>query len=276
MVDDFARPSFRLESPWGRIDVRLAVHGAHMVANAVAAAAAGLFLDVPLADVAARLTEARLSPWRMDVQRAPNGLTVINDAYNANPTSMLASLDALVAVAVTGRRIAVVGLMAELGDEEAPAHAAVAEQAAERGITLVAVGTDLYGLEPLEAEAVADHLDGLALGSADAVLIKGSRVVGLKFWPDAYWRADRTDFSRRRTGVRQVAAECWSGSRPPSVPHRSSDRGERRAWTGLRAGCPETYRRSIAGQPGRQSSRRWGRSGPGHGPTTSHTPDRSR
>ena len=180
MVDDFARPSFRLESPWGRIDVRLAVHGAHMVANAVAAAAAGLFLDVPLADVAAGLTEARLSPWRMDVQRAPNGLTVINDAYNANPTSMLASLDALVAVAVTGRRIAVLGLMAELGDEEAPAHAAVAEQAAERGISLVAVGTDLYGLEPLEADAVADHLDGLALGSADAVLVKGSRVVGLE------------------------------------------------------------------------------------------------
>ena len=151
-----------------------------MVANAVAAAATGLFLDVPVADVAAGLAEARLSPWRMDVQRAPDGLTVINDAYNANPTSMLASLDALVAVAVTGRRIAVVGLMAELGDEETSAHAAVAEQAAERGITLVAVGTDLYGLEPLEAEAVADHLDGLALGSADAVLIKGSRMVGLE------------------------------------------------------------------------------------------------
>jgi hypothetical protein len=56
----------------------------------------------------------------------------------------------------------------------------VAEQAAERGISLVAVGTDLYGLEPLEADAVADHLDGLALGSADAVLVKGSRVVGLE------------------------------------------------------------------------------------------------
>jgi len=93
---------------------------------------------------------------------------------------MLASLDALVAVAVTGRRIAVVGLMAELGDEEAPAHAAVAKQAAERGITLVAVGTDLYGPEPLAEDAVGDHLDGLALGAADAVLVKGSRIVGLE------------------------------------------------------------------------------------------------
>ena len=151
-----------------------------MVANALAAAAAGLFLDVPLAEVAAGLAEARLSPWRMDVQRAPNGLTVINDAYNATPTSLLASLDALVAVAVTGRRIAVVGLMAELGDEEASAHAAVAEQAEKRGITLVAVGTDLYGLEPLAGDAVADHLDGLSLGATDAVLVKGSRIVGLE------------------------------------------------------------------------------------------------
>ena len=177
-VDDDLRASFRLESPWGRIDVRLAVHGAHMVPNALAAAAVGLVLDVPLAEVAAGLAEGPASAWRMALGTAPSGLRVLNDAYNANPASTSAALEALAALPVDGRRVAVLGLMAELGDLAVEEHLAVAARVAELGIELMAVGTDLYGVEPLaDVEAAGAALD---LDGTDAVLVKGSRVAGLE------------------------------------------------------------------------------------------------
>ncbi|MBC8363877.1 MAG: UDP-N-acetylmuramoyl-tripeptide--D-alanyl-D-alanine ligase [Actinobacteria bacterium] len=178
VLDDNLRASFRLESPWGRAEVRLSVHGAHMVPNALAAAAVGLVLDVPLADVAAGLAEGGASPWRMALGSAPSGLRVINDAYNANPASTAAALDALAALPVTGRRVAVLGLMAELGDRAADEHRAIAQRTADLGVELVAVGTDLYGIEPLaDVDAAPAALD---LGTDDAVLVKGSRVAGLE------------------------------------------------------------------------------------------------
>jgi UDP-N-acetylmuramoyl-tripeptide--D-alanyl-D-alanine ligase len=180
-LDGGLRPSFRLESPWGRSEVHLEVHGAHMVSNALAAAAVGLFLGLSPEDVAAGLSGARLSPWRMEVATAPSGLVVVNDAYNANPASMVAGLEALASLAVAGRRIAVVGLMAELGRHEATAHREVADQADGLGIDLLAVGTDLYGVAPLAGiDEASTHLAGLALGDGDAVLVKGSRVAGLE------------------------------------------------------------------------------------------------
>ena len=78
-----------------RADVRLGVRGAHNVANALAAAAAALVVGVPLDAVADGLGRAELSPWRMDLQTAPTGARVLNDAYNAGPTSMAAALRAL-------------------------------------------------------------------------------------------------------------------------------------------------------------------------------------
>jgi UDP-N-acetylmuramoyl-tripeptide--D-alanyl-D-alanine ligase len=152
-----------------------------MVSNALAAAAVGLFLGLSPDLVADGLSAARLSPWRMEVETASSGLVVINDAYNANPASMVAGLEALAALAVAGRRIAVVGLMAELGGYEATAHLEMADRAALLGIDLVAVDTDLYGVASLAGidEAFA-HLAGLALGDGDAVLVKGSRVAGLE------------------------------------------------------------------------------------------------
>ena len=178
VLDDDLRASFRLESPWGRAQVRLLVHGAHMVPNALAAAAVGLVLDIPLADVTAGLAEGVASPWRMALGSAPSGLRVLNDAYNANPASTAAALDALAALPVTGRRVAVLGLMAELGDRAADEHRAIAQRTADLGVELVAVGTDLYGVEPLaDVDAVGEALD---LGTDDAVLVKGSRVAGLE------------------------------------------------------------------------------------------------
>jgi len=180
-LDGGLRPSFHLESPWGREEVHLEVHGAHMVSNALAAAAVGLFLGLSPEDVAAGLSVARLSPWRMEVATAPSGLVVINDAYNANPASMVAGLEALASLVVAGRRIAVVGLMAELGRHEATAHREVADLADGLGIDLLAVGTDLYGVAPLAGiDEASTNLAGLALGDGDAVLVKGSRVAGLE------------------------------------------------------------------------------------------------
>ena len=180
-LDGELRSTFRLESPWGRAEVRLVVHGAHMVTNALAAAAVGLFLGLPLVDVVAGLSEARLSPWRMEVGRSSDGLVVVNDAYNANPASMAAGLKALASLGVEGHSIAVVGLMAELGGHEASAHTDIADLADRLGIGLIAVGTDLYGVPPLaDVDTAAAHLAGLGLGDGDAVLVKGSRVAGLE------------------------------------------------------------------------------------------------
>jgi UDP-N-acetylmuramoyl-tripeptide--D-alanyl-D-alanine ligase len=176
VLNDLAQASFTLLTPWGDAPVQLKLSGVHMAANAAAAAAAALACGVPLDRVVEGLATATLSPWRMDVRRAPNGLIVINDAYNANPTSMTAALDALAALPVTGRRVAVLGLMAEL-DEDGPArHRAMAKHARELGIEVVAVATTDYGIAPAH-----DPMASVAgLGSGDAVLFKGSRVAGLE------------------------------------------------------------------------------------------------
>jgi UDP-N-acetylmuramoyl-tripeptide--D-alanyl-D-alanine ligase len=173
-LDDAARARFTLVTPAGDVDVALGVPGLHMVTNAAAAAAVGLALDVALGEIAAGLAAARLSPWRMALERTTSGAWVLNDAYNANPTSMRAALDALAALPAR-RRIAVLGVMAELRDPVA-AHRAIADHAASLGITIVAVGTELYGVE-----AADDALDALgSVGRGDAVLVKGSRVAGLE------------------------------------------------------------------------------------------------
>ncbi|MBI00032.1 MAG: UDP-N-acetylmuramoylalanyl-D-glutamyl-2, 6-diaminopimelate--D-alanyl-D-alanine ligase [Acidimicrobiaceae bacterium] len=183
-LDAALRPSFRMESPWGRTDVHLEARGAHMVTNALAASAVGLVEGVGLDDIAAGLMDAGVSPWRMEVVEASGGCTVVNDAYNANPTSVVAALEALAALPGSGRKIAVLGLMAELGDDSPDAHVAVAVRAASLGIDVLAVGTDLYGAEKSEivdgVDAARTWLTALDLGAGDAVLVKGSRVTGLE------------------------------------------------------------------------------------------------
>jgi UDP-N-acetylmuramoyl-tripeptide--D-alanyl-D-alanine ligase len=177
-VDGELRVSFLLRSPWGDAPVRLGIRGAHNVTNALGAAAAALWLGVGPDEVAEGLARSEASPWRMDLRRAPSGAQVLNDAYNASPTAMAAALRALTALPAR-RHVAVVGYMAELGDDEEAEHRAVADLAAELGVELVAVGTDLYGVaaEP-DAEAAVEALG--PLGEGDAVLVKASRVAGLE------------------------------------------------------------------------------------------------
>ncbi len=180
-VDDELRAAFTLVSPWGSADVRLGLRGEHNVANALAAACAALWIGVDLEDLAAGLAVADGSPWRMDLRRTASGARVLNDAYNAGPASMAAALRSLATLDAT-RRIAVVGLMAELGDDAPAEHRRIAELADELGVELVAVGTDLYGVDAVpDADAALAALGGAeGLGSDTAVLVKGSRVAGLE------------------------------------------------------------------------------------------------
>jgi UDP-N-acetylmuramoyl-tripeptide--D-alanyl-D-alanine ligase len=178
-LDDELRPSFRLVSPWGDADVRLAVRGAHHAANAAAAAAAALVVGATLDDVVAGLGRGRLSPWRMDLTRAAAGGLVLNDAYNANPASTEAALRSLAALDAR-RRVAVLGPMLELGEHDAAEHRRIGEVARALGIDrLLTVGAPGYGGEDVaDVEAAAAALGPVAAG--DAVLIKGSRAAGME------------------------------------------------------------------------------------------------
>jgi UDP-N-acetylmuramoyl-tripeptide--D-alanyl-D-alanine ligase len=175
-LDAMARPSFQARTPWGTVTVTLGVTGAHMAMNAAAALTVAGVLGVDLDASAHALAEATVSAMRMQVVTTRGGGVVINDAYNANPTSMRAALEAL-ADLEAGRRVAVVGLMAEL-DEPGPAHREVTARAEELGIELIAVGTDRYGVPPRDAVEVVSALAPVPVGTA--VLVKASRAVGLE------------------------------------------------------------------------------------------------
>ncbi len=175
MLDDLARPRFDLRTPWGTAAVQLAVSGEHMAANAAGAIAIAASCGVNLDAAVAAVGHAQLSPWRMEMRRSASGAIVINDAYNANPESMRAAIETLASLQVSGRRVAVLGVMAELADPAAD-HAAIAQLLRQRNIELIAVGTDNYGVPARDdAQAVISSLAG-----NDAVLIKGSRVAGLE------------------------------------------------------------------------------------------------
>ena len=175
-LDSELQPSFQIESPWGRQKVKLKVNGKHMVQNALAASAAGLFLGMELPEIAFGLSEGTLSPARMQLETASSGFLVINDAYNANPVSTKAALEALASLNKSGRKVAVLGLMAELGDDAREFHEEVAAYAHSLGLDLLTVGTDLYGQTP--EDDIDQSLAGLTTG--DAVLVKGSLVAGLQ------------------------------------------------------------------------------------------------
>ncbi|WP_454854626.1 UDP-N-acetylmuramoyl-tripeptide--D-alanyl-D-alanine ligase [Promicromonospora soli] len=152
-VDPAGRASFTLrvaragDAGEQRADVALQLVGPHHVSNALAAATAALRLGVPVAEVAKRLSaSAALSPHRMAVTERPDGVTVIDDAYNANPDSMKAALRTLAVMAGRTRRsVAVLGGMHELGDGSRAAHDEIGRLVVRLNIKqLVVVGDDAY------------------------------------------------------------------------------------------------------------------------------------
>lgn len=180
-LDGELRPQFTLHSPWGTVDIRLGVRGEHNVLNALAAAGAALAAGVSLEGVATGLGSAELSPWRMELLVAPSGARVLNDAYNAGPASMAAALRSLSQLDAT-RRVAVLGVMAELGEHQAAAHREIASLAADLGIEVIAVDAPAYdGADVVHVGGIDDVPPALGPVSAgDAILVKGSRVAGLE------------------------------------------------------------------------------------------------
>jgi UDP-N-acetylmuramoyl-tripeptide--D-alanyl-D-alanine ligase len=173
-VDEYARPSFRVDTPWGTTRVKLAVSGLHMAVNAAAAISVAGEVGVALDAAVEALASTSMSAMRMETSRSTSGAIVVNDAYNANPTSMRAALTSLAAVSAQ-RRVAILGLMAELDDPE-HSHREIAAFAAELGITVIATGTHLYGVDPVDDPVAALG----AVGPDLAVLVKGSRIAGLE------------------------------------------------------------------------------------------------
>ncbi|MCX4663246.1 UDP-N-acetylmuramoyl-tripeptide--D-alanyl-D-alanine ligase [Streptomyces uncialis] len=196
------QPSFRLHTPSGYEDVTLRLYGEHHVSNALAAAAVAHELGMSVDEIAHALSGAgTLSRWRMEVTERPDGVTVVNDAYNANPESMRAALRALAAMgsgarAEGGRTWAVLGAMAELGDEALAEHDAIGRLAVRLNVSkLVAVGgreaawlrmgaynEGSWGEESVhvsDAQAAIDLLRG-ELRPGDVVLVKASRSIGLE------------------------------------------------------------------------------------------------
>ncbi|MCB1291512.1 UDP-N-acetylmuramoyl-tripeptide--D-alanyl-D-alanine ligase [Mycolicibacterium sp.] len=199
VLDELARPGFTLRAPAGSVHVQLAVHGEHQVGNALTAAAVGLECGASLQQVAAALAGAApASRHRMEVVTRPDGVTVINDAYNANPDSMRAGLQALAVMARNGghRSWAVLGEMGELGEDSITEHDRVGRLAVRLDISrLVVVGTGrpmsamhhgavMEGSWGSESTMVPDADAALALLRAelspgDVVLVKASNAAGL-------------------------------------------------------------------------------------------------
>jgi UDP-N-acetylmuramoyl-tripeptide--D-alanyl-D-alanine ligase len=167
-----------------RIELELSYTQAYNRLNTLAAVAAALAVGVrPEGRV-----EVPFSALRGERIDLPSGVAVVNDCYNANPMSMRAALDEL-AVTASGRRVAVLGDMLELGEEERSFHAEIGAYARERGVDLlVTVGplaAAMLDAYDGEAQAVADAAEAASivpelLEPGDTVLVKGSRGVGLE------------------------------------------------------------------------------------------------
>jgi len=178
---------FVLRTPVGEAAVSLPLPGRHNVANALAASAIALALDVPLATIVAGLQSAEGVPGRLRRHVTAGGWTVIDDSYNANPGSMMAAIDTL--LLAEGERWLVLGDMAELGADARALHASVGRRAHERGVER------LFAVGPLGAATVEAFGDGAAhftdkpalitalrarLHAGVTCLVKGSRSSGME------------------------------------------------------------------------------------------------
>jgi UDP-N-acetylmuramoyl-tripeptide--D-alanyl-D-alanine ligase len=195
-ADEAGRPGFTLTTAAGSAPVQLQLHGEHHVTNALAAATLAGQLGMPVAAIAAGLSAAvARSRWRMEVTRLPDGVTVVNDAYNANPDSVKAAIAALTIMSRGHRGFAVLGQMTELGDDADQMHAEVGADAAAADLAgLIVVGDGaapiLAGARTVrgwrgelqhvpDAAAAVGALRG-RLRDGDVVLVKASHSIHLE------------------------------------------------------------------------------------------------
>jgi UDP-N-acetylmuramoyl-tripeptide--D-alanyl-D-alanine ligase len=191
---DRGRVTFLARNGMGQAAVELPVPGRHNAYNALAALAAAKWLGLDLEQAAKGLASVELSPMRMEVFTTPDSVTVVNDTYNANPTSMAAALDVLADLAPQGgRRVAVLGTMSELGGLSGQEHASIGRKVRDLGVELlITVGGEARVIGEAAAAAggpewvhVGDAEEAAAdvpgrLKAGDTVLVKGSRSVGLE------------------------------------------------------------------------------------------------
>jgi UDP-N-acetylmuramoyl-tripeptide--D-alanyl-D-alanine ligase len=194
-LDGAGHAAFILQHSGRSADVKMGLVGEHHVSNALAAATVALHLAMDIGDVADALSDARpLSQGRMEITERLDGVTVVNDAYNANPDSTAAALRAIAATTGGRRTIAVLGEMAELGADATAEHHAIGQLVARLGIhTLVAVGgSDAAALQAgadsqntatatmlLPDIPAAIHRLESELRPGDIVLVKSSKSAGL-------------------------------------------------------------------------------------------------
>ncbi|MBK6887608.1 MAG: UDP-N-acetylmuramoyl-tripeptide--D-alanyl-D-alanine ligase [Tetrasphaera sp.] len=200
-LDEAGRAHLTLVAGEQRHPVRLAVSGRHQVANALSVVAVARELGLSLLEIASALGAAGpVSRYRMEVTTRADGVTIVNDAYNANPESMAAALAALEVMARGRRAWAVLGPMFELGEESDAAHRAVGEDVARRGVArlivvgaaaaAIAEGADAaYDRGDLVVDRVATTEEALAIVThyvrpGDIVLVKSSNGAGLRFLGD--------------------------------------------------------------------------------------------
>jgi len=182
----------RVTTPRGDAELRIPLVGRGNLANVLAATAVGLELNVPVDAIAAAAATLRPAAHRGEVVRLSNGVTIVDDSYNANPDAMRRALDVLRA-SPAARRVAVLGEMLELGERSAALHEEIGRAAARAGVDLVlAVGGDpaaaivtgarAAGLAPDRVRYVQSTDEAADAAAAlvrpgDLVLVKGSRGV---------------------------------------------------------------------------------------------------
>jgi UDP-N-acetylmuramoyl-tripeptide--D-alanyl-D-alanine ligase len=195
-LDELGRAGFTLVTPSGSAPVQLRLYGDHQVANALAAAALaaelGMQADAIGAGLSAAVTRSR---WRMEVTKRPDGVVVVNDAYNANPESVRAAISTLAVMAADGRAIAVLGQMTELGGDADELHEAAGAQAATANVACLVVIGDQAAPMAAGAKSVRSwhgellHVPDAAaaarvlrnrLTGGDVVLVKASHSIGLE------------------------------------------------------------------------------------------------
>ncbi|MEI6171712.1 MAG: UDP-N-acetylmuramoyl-tripeptide--D-alanyl-D-alanine ligase [bacterium] len=195
VIDEAGRPTMTLRAGEQEVRVSLGVPGRHNAYNAVAAAAVALCLGRSPELIARGLSTAIMTEMRMQVLTTPAGVSVVNDAYNANPTSMRAAVATLIEMRTSGRHVAVLGDMAELGSLTELTHFSLGEAVARSRVDCLvtvgerarriadgalAAGMEFASVRPCASvEEASEVLDDL-LEAGDVVLVKASRCMGLE------------------------------------------------------------------------------------------------